>query len=396
MTTGYTRDSAAYAQFRPYLSLESGENSPILIEGILQTWRQLDEGVPGAWYERSLPAAFRKDFQWIPGLEPYAVASADAIPAGLRSPAWTRLLGWKRRYKTLDLNRKVALLRLLGMLGFYQDNDELMRGDPALPPRGALDGLQSEYGYLRANNRVLLDELGLKGDYSEMFRAARRAAPGSEIRLVAAIKTMTLYAEHGLEHKNLAAAERIARETLESLCERVSPSSFFCMSSRYWRTASYFPFLLKDFDEVDLRLDRAEYFVRRAISGGSADEAAFARDILYAVLATRATTDVRTARAARARPRLQEMIAMDPLGAWQRLWMGLVLLELGELEEARVHFLVSLRYAPPGMNKACGGLSRCLERMGRHDEAAKWAARAEMMKPAPFGESAGRTGASER
>ncbi|NNN04468.1 MAG: hypothetical protein HKL90_01070 [Elusimicrobia bacterium] len=388
----YDRDSPGYAQFRPYLALEPAENSPILIEGILQTWRQLDEGAPGAWYERSLPAAFRREFLWIPGLESYAVASADEIAEPLRSPAWTRLLDWKRRYKTLDPRRKVALLRLLGMLGFYRDNDELLRGDAPASARGTLEERLSEHAYLKANNRVLLDEPGMKGDYSEMFDVARRAKPGSEIRLLAAVKTMTLYAEHGQDHENLHAAQSIARKTLERLRARISPSAFFAMSSRYWRTVSYIPFLRGDYDEVERRLDLAEEFVRRAISAGTPSEAAFARDILYAVLATRSTSDVRTGRPERARPRLAEMIAMDPLGAWQRLWLGTVAYETGELEEARFNYLLCLRLAPPGVNKACGLLSRCLKRLGRAEEAARWAARAELTKPAPL-ERAGREAA---
>jgi hypothetical protein len=236
----------------------------------------------------------------------------------------------------------------------------------------------------------------MHGDYSEMFEVANRAAPGTEIRLLAAIKTMTLYAEHGQDHPFLHEAEAIARATLEPLKSRVSASAFDAMSSRYWRTVSYFPFLKRDYEEVERRLQRAEDLVRRAISGGTPAEAAFARDILYAVLATRTTTDVRTGTPARARPRLAEMFAMDPQGAWQRLWLGIVAFESGEWEEARVQYLACLRLTPPGMRKACEGLSRCFAKMENSTESAKWAARAAMMRPTSFPVDSGKSGAGSK
>ncbi len=376
----YTRDSPEYAQFRPYLALEPSDNAPILIEGILQTWSQLDNNTSGPWYERSLPAAFRRDFLWIPGLEAYATASADAIAASIRSEAWERLLKFKRSFSSLEVEQKIALLRLLGMLGFYRDNAELLRGEGTT--RGPLDVRKAEMEYLRANNQVLLDEPGLQQDYSVMYSVAERAAPGTAIRFLAAVKSMTLYAEHGQNHERLRAAERIASETLAQHRARVPPSAYLSMESRYWRTVSYLPFLDGDIAEVDRRLDRAEDSARRAMAVGSLEEAAFARDILYAVLATRTTTDVRTRRHARALPRLAEMVAMDPCGAWQRLWRGIVYFELGRLEEARENLLMSVRLAPPGLGKICAWLDRCLEGLNRHEEAARWRKRAAMTSPA--------------
>jgi tetratricopeptide (TPR) repeat protein len=389
------RRAASHAHLRPFLALEPASDAPALLNGIIPTWRQLDENRASPWYERSLPAAFRKELQWVPGLEAHAVSSVENLPRSLRSPAWTRLLDWKSRYGALELPQQIAVLKLLGMLGFYEDNASLLELGRAPSRSRPLSERESELTYLRANNRVLLDEPGMKGDYSEMFDAAQRCAPGTEIQLLCAIKTMTLYAEHGNEHRNLFAAEVIARETLEGLRSRTTEAMFFAATSRYWRTASYFPFLRKDYAEVDRRLDRAEEAIRKAVSLGTPIERDYARDVLYALLATRVTTDVRVGRPQRALPRLKEMIEQDPRGAWQRLWSGNANLEMGELDVARENFLMAIHLAPPGLHKACDGLARTLRLMGKTAEAEKWARRGILTSsrafPAQDGARGGRT-----
>ncbi|HEX4048994.1 MAG TPA: tetratricopeptide repeat protein [Elusimicrobiota bacterium] len=360
---------AALERFKPFLRLEETPRPPLRICGLLETLACLERPDPGSdvWFERSLPVKFRLSFANVPGLEPYAVSFADSLPREFASRNWVRLSGWKKEFPSLDARRRIVLLKLLGMLGLYWDNEELFRKSP--PPRGGEGEEAAEYAFLRLSNTQMLFEPQIADGFAGMLEVARLAPGGARIRLVAALRFMTFNLERGVADGRVRAADRIARETLARLKRTEPPDRAEIHESKYRRTASFFPFLKKDYAGAHEALALSERSARRALEKAGPGALAFARENLYAVLATRVVVDSRAGRHAAALAWADEMVALDPEGSWQRLSRGMALFELGELDRARAELEECLRLAPPCHDEARLWLSRCLRRQGRLEEA---------------------------
>lgn len=370
-------------RFRPFTTLEPSSETPTIMGGILHALRLADD--PSGelvWYERVLPARFRRDLADCPGLKDYAVVSAEAVPAGKRSAAWERLLGWKKSFGSLDRRRRAAVYKLLGALCFYGDAQALAAAEP-LTLDGPLDDVQANYDYLRVHDRFMLHEREMQDDLGDqtlpLLRIAERSPKGSRIRMISVLKFLVL----NLEHKRLgglnAGADALARETLRDLRGALGQTEYLCMESKYWRTACYFPFYDKLDREVDRQLDLAEAAADRAIAaarGGSDFEAGFAAENIHAVVATKAIVAMHRRDPAGALAQLGRMARLDPLGAWQRFGAGKALLLLGRPEEAREELQAGFDLAPPVMEEAYGLMARCLKELGKSEEQKVWERRA--------------------
>ncbi|MFI5347147.1 MAG: hypothetical protein ACHQ51_12310 [Elusimicrobiota bacterium] len=361
---------SALERFKPFLRLEETPRPTLRIGGLLETLERLErpDSNPEIWFERSLPVKFRLAFAQVEGLQAYAVSFADALPTSCASKNWLRLTEWKRNFASLDPRRKIILLKLHGMLGLYWDNEELFQAAPPAFPRDGGE-FSAEFSFLRLSNTQMLFEPQINDGFAGMLEVAERAPEGARIRLIAALRFMTFNLERGVVDGRVRAADRIARAALARLKKTEPEEQARIHESKYWRTASYFPFLNKDYAGSAEILARSERLARSALDMAAATARVFAEENFYAVLATHVVVESRAGRHAAALSWADELVALDPEGSWQRLSRGMALYELAELDRAREELEACLRLAPPCHDEARQLLSRCLRGLGRPKEA---------------------------
>lgn len=361
---------SALERFKPFLRLEATPRPTLRIGGLLETLERLErpDSNPEIWFERYLPPKFRLAFAQVDGLADYAVSFADALPKSCASKNWLRLTEWKRNYASLDLERKIILLKLHGMLGLYWDNEELFQAEPPVFARDGGEG-SAELSFLRFSNTQMLFEPQIDDGFAGMLQVAERAPEGSRIRLIAALRFMTFNLERGVADGRVQTAHRIARAAVSSLKKTEPPEQARIHESKYWRTASFFPFLNGDYDGSTDSLARSERLARRALETAAPASRVFAEENLYAVLATHVVVASRAGRHASALSWADQMVSLDPEGSWQRLSRGMALFEIGRLDRAREELEACLQLGPPGREEARQLLSRCLRAQGRLEEA---------------------------
>lgn len=384
----------ALERFRPYLTLKASPRTPLLVGGIIHAYDMMERPeAPLAWFERNIPERYRLDLASQRGLQPFAVDGADKVSTSSRSEEWRRLLRWKTGYRALDARGKLALLRLLSSLSFYQDTERLTAdAEPKL--ERPLDEVAANHAYIRLADRFMLHERELITKTAPFRRIAEQSPKGSRIRVIAAVKYMTLNLEHALVDDSVREMEGFARAAVDELGDGVSPAEKHALESKYWRTVSYFPHLNEDFGEMAKRLEMAEETARRALQAaktGSDFDRGYAAENIYAVIATKAIAATHLDRPDEARGHYDRLIDLDPLGAWQRFGLARTLARQGEHALALDQLKAAFHLAPPLLPEGWTLMANCLKSLGCEAEAKTWEKRAAARTPAlPVPPAAGR------
>lgn len=365
------------------LAIEDSATAPVVMRGILPSWRRLESaGEDGPWHERVLPARFRPSFGGVPGLEGYAVGFADRLPERLRSPAWRRLVGFCARATEMPPSTRAALAQVLGQLCLFPELERCLSGTPAVPA-GPLDEIEGLLAYWKAFLPFMLREPEWLGRTATLLRLAEAAQSGTRIRLIAGLKFLVLNLEHRQDHPELRQGLDLAERALKALCARVPSWEGFVWRSKYWRTVCYVPFLAGEHARLNRELQRALDLAERAVtaaSGQGAFAASFAEENLHAVLATRGIAWMHLRRPKEAEPYFERMAALDPNGAWQRIALARTRLAGGHVERAAADFKNALALAALERESACDGLARCMARLGRPAEERRWRRAAESVR----------------
>ncbi len=383
-------------RFRSFLRLDEQPDPPLMIQGVRHAWDVF--ALPAAepiWFERFLTPQFRCAMSAVEGCEAYAVFSAEDIPESLRSKPWMSLIKSVRDYSCLDPDQRVALLRALGALSLYWDVERLISRHPF--PVSAAASSKARHDLIRERVRFLLREQRLGRDRTFVFLdIARRAPEGSLERLEASIFFLSRALEKGVDAASLRLGRRLAEETLTAARRRCPPWEYERWNSKFWRCVSYESYLRGRRRDARLQLDRAERAARECLRLTPSTQAKFGLEDLYGVLTTKVLTEMKLEQPRRAWGIVQELIVLDPEGAWQRYEAAKICFARSELEVAAEHCRAALRLGPPRRADAARLLAECCARLNQPDESQHWHHEARRFGDAERFQGGGAPGSTSR
>lgn len=298
--------------------------------------------------QRILPPGFRAslDEQLEGGLR-VAVEDPEETPAEDRSEAWATLCELVRAQEQLAPERRAAVLGTLLSLGFF---GPLARASVPDAENIAASDWQASCALAIQAAKTILAVTGVGShDLSPLEQIARAARPSSVPRFSAEVELVVQYGRH---RRDLAATQHWrsqAWKTLQAIVAERGAESFTAhlLTSRFYRSASYVPFIAGDRGAVVREMDLCEEHAVRA-APTDAHEALLARENKIPMLQSRAKEARWLGDLGLAHHRLLRARDLDPADSLRWVELGEVELDLGRPAAALESYLTAARLAPPG------------------------------------------------
>lgn len=358
---------------RPYLDLAPTTSGPLHAQALTHAVDVLaNPDCPPRWSQRVLPPSFRRMIGAVVGLVHYDVADPRDLPAQLRSPGWTQLVGALESWPDLKVALQARAAKLCSKLGFNDLVLDLVAKPSA--DRIAADENIALLAYVRACARYI----GMVGHDPRRGPADGYApadlieiahfAPVGRTRYAAAMKLVVTLGKMRAEPAAIESFGKLACKTLKLIADDLEPFDRILLQSGYHRGIAFLPLVQRDHQRVAWEMDRAEEFAR-AVPRDTAEHRVLADENLHPVLESQAKSAILAGELDRARELLVANTELDPTDPKPYIELGEIELEHGTLEKAISHFRMAAKLGPPGSAVAFYLAGHCLERQGRDDEA---------------------------
>ncbi|GAA1932811.1 hypothetical protein [Kitasatospora viridis] len=226
---------------------------------------------PEVNWQRLMPPAFRGNLIRESGLTEFAVAHPADLPDRLRTPQWDRLCAWVADFDQLDTEQQHQVGVVLYRIGFARLVLEL------IPPRPAEDlrtPAELRLHHWRDTVRYVAAVGTAVAAPHTSFAIADHPACPTHLRFVIAVFAVVF---HARETKSVEQARRWRETGAAALAELLadpgySPFEKTMMESRFYRSVSFVPFMVKDRAWLGRDMDRAEELARLAPAEGEYQE----------------------------------------------------------------------------------------------------------------------------
>lgn len=350
-------ESFVYWLHRPFFDLTPADEGPLSAHGPLVALQDMDGSV-GLGMQHCYGERFRVSLLRESGLGGYAGRHPAETADHLRTPPWRLLCEWVQEFPSLGVAHQVRVLRLLVALSFHRLVLQLCPPCPGEDEETATRALMRAFA-----EYTLKTEAGIRERPRALEEVARAAPARSMVRHSAA---MILLTDAAKVRRDLEQATYYRAQAAESLGGEPLDADGFrnaLLVSRFYRGASFVPYLAGDTGQVEAEMDIAEDVIRHARPAGPV-EAVLARESLFFVTESRMREaqwrkDHRLAQA-----RARDLTVLDPWNAKAHIEYGEVLFTTGNVEAAAVEFQQAARLAPPGRCVALFLLGQCREALG--------------------------------
>jgi hypothetical protein len=347
--------------FRPYLNLsDPGRYTP------LHAWRApfaFDALQTKNYYfrlQRTLPASFRNSLTEIGGLQDYNVDTPLRLSVELQTPRWSELCDQVKRFGTLSTLQRALVSNVLNTLGFF---DMVLSLNPRRPISWDEDGSLLALTVAIAQYVNYLD--GRNRDYSiRVFEEIATHAPHqSVVRLIAILHMIVQNARLTKNVEAVGYWNEIGLACLNQLQAVVDPFMVAILSSRYYRGASFYGFMIGDPARVVADMNRAEMHANAAQSEGDPRRDIIRNENFYPLMESRSKEAIWIGDHDLAEARLRRVIEVDPYDA--KIWIELaeLLASTTRYREAAAAYHRAARLGPPGREIAWFMAGQCHEKL---------------------------------
>lgn len=336
-----------YWLLRPYFDLEPSPAGPLMNWGPLLAYEVVVTGQPLPGTQRILIGPFRRNLVEQTGLSQYAVSHPAELPETHRTERWQHLVELTKRFTALTPRQQLYVGRLLVYLGFHTLVLRL------IPRYGASEIASSPEVAALAGLRAFASNVLHHGkwdsyDPQELELVVTHAPPGPT-RFYTANTLLVYHAKVTRNLMRVRECRSIMAECLEQSRKCRESFDYLMDVSRFYRSASFLPFLEGRREQVVQEMDTAERLARELLEKAETQaQQVVARENMHPVLESRMREALWLGDWDLALERMRELVQIDPWDAKAYVELGQLLAQRGELEEATQCFLRAARYGPPG------------------------------------------------
>ena len=331
--------------------------------------------------------SFRQDLYRQCGLPQDRVFSALDLPDEVQSDRWQHFCEEIRCYSSLDMQRKVLLLRLLTKLCLYQD---VLNLEPEGPTEESIqrNEFMAEIGYLRLFAQFMLYEdkiPAINFRYQEMERLAT-LAPGN-VRLNAwyMVAIYTIKFDYQPQHAEHALFSM--EQAVMAMRSSVEDFTYLDGLSRYHRVNAFLPQMRQDLAGTQKHLHLAQQTLDSMMPRATTPYHHYVCEQLQqAIFESSSKTALWAGDLPTAEAYARQCVLLCPQDSTHLMELGEILLQQQRLQEAAELYQQATHYGPRGIAIAWYMLGTCFQSMGDHSQAVD--AYRQSLKFDPFGISA--------
>ncbi|MGY6126081.1 tetratricopeptide repeat protein [Paraburkholderia strydomiana] len=366
-----TTNSVFEQLFNSYATLEFPTRAPIHAYAPALTYARFDDpGSSPRGLQRMMPASFRVELAKAFPATPIALLDPREVAAVHRSDRWAHLCDMLDRFRNLSIEERTVVFAQLLSLGFHRIVLELSAAVPIENSNPDVATLQ--YQYAVANARYALTNDGEEVGYalSEFELIANRAPEGSRLSVNACIHMLVQNARHAIDIEAATRWTDRAEKALQKFEMNNGAFDTNLIRSRFYRAASFIPFMMDDKDECVRVMELAEEHAHRL--------EAMDKDLVETILCKENWLPLLQSRSKEARfigdlpaalERLDRGTKIDPLDAMRWSELGDCQYDMGDVNNALRSFNVAASLSPPGGSYANFMIGQCHEAMGFYVDA---------------------------
>ncbi|MFE7127326.1 hypothetical protein [Streptomyces sp. NPDC057617] len=333
------------------------DRGPLHARATADLGRRYLAGEPIPPYQVVTPGQFRQaisfDFPHLAGIN-----VPQDLPIARRSAEWNFLCAEVSCWKSMGLERKITVARVLSRLGFWATLAALPlpAGDSATGST-TLDHLRLSYGHCMARLIVGGPDPRLAAEARQLLGAlAENRDFPVPVRISAAVNLVVDHARTDHSMVELLRWQNLARSLLETA---PSGTLSLLMLSAYWRGISFIPFQRSDHTEAARMLDAAENYARRALAESAEERHLLVLENLRLVLMTRARAAVAAKDWESAEDFYRALTLHDPLDSKSHVLLADFFVTRGRLIQARQCYRTAARLGAPCTQYARAQADRC-------------------------------------
>lgn len=317
---------------------------------------------PDLNWQRLMPPAFRRNLIAESGLAGFAVSHPVELPPRLRTPAWDELCDWLTGFADFDTQRQHLVAAVLFRLGFGKLVLELV---PAVPAERLRTEAEMRLQHWRDVVRWVTAIGTSVAAPENSFAIGRLDSCPTRLRFVIALFCVVFHARETRSVQEASAWRELGERCLADLLasDDYSPLEKMMMESRFYRSASYVPFLRRDREQLTADMERTERLAR-AIPAHTEFEEFLKRENLRACLESRSKECYAFGEHERGHRLVAEVLALDPYEPKSHIEMAQAALMRGETAQAADSFLRTARLGPVSTALGYASAADCFARVG--------------------------------
>jgi tetratricopeptide (TPR) repeat protein len=301
---------------------------------------------PEVNWQRLMPPRFRANLVRESGLAGFAVSHPADLPAELRTPAWEELCRWVADFPDLDRMAQYLTAQVLFRLGF---GDLVLDLLPALPVAELHDPLELRIQHWRDIVRYVGSVATTVVEPAASFEVADHPDCPTQLRFVIAVFAVVFHARETKSIEAVLAWRDKAQAALDELLagDGHSPFERAMLESRFYRSVTFAPFMLRDREQLVREMDRCEELAR-AVTPTTPYETFLKLENLRACLESRSKEAFGLGEAERGHRLVREVLEIDPYEPKTHLELAETLMRQGNHLESGNSFLRTARLGPIG------------------------------------------------
>lgn len=353
-----------YQMYASYFNL--GESRSPCLYARLPTlaYEFAKQGVtPDINWQRLMPPAFRTNLVRESGLTDFAVSHPHDLPRDLRTLAWDELCEWVEGFDSSDLLHQHLTAMVLYRLGFGKLVLELI---PERPVSELKTAEELRHHHLRDIVQYITSVGAAKVILPQRsFEIAEHASCPLQLRFAISVFAVVISARETRSTADAIAWRNTAEQCLAELLanEKYTAYEKMMMESRFYRSVTYVPFLLRDRERLAAEMTRAEELAR-AMPASTPYEDFLKRENLRACVESRSKEAIGFGDQELAHRRIEEVLAIDPYEPKSHMEMAESLRQRGEDLAAGNSYLRTARLGPIGTAIGYALAGDCFERAG--------------------------------
>jgi tetratricopeptide (TPR) repeat protein len=318
---------------------------------------------PEVNWQRLMPPRFRANLVRESGLRAFAVSHPAQLPAELRTPAWDRLCRWVAGFDESDRLRQYLTAQVLFRLGFGELVLTLLHARPVADLR---DPLELRIAHWRDVVRYVGSVAGPVAPPTASFEVADSPHCPAQLRFVIAVFAVVFHARETRSIDDVLAWRAKAQRALDELLDTGGHSPFerAMMESRFYRSVTFAPFMLREREQLRREMDRAEELARAAPASTPYEEF-LSRENLRACLESRSKEAFAFGAADRGHRLVLEVLQLDPYEPKTHLELAETLMRQGDELESGNSYLRTARLGPIGTARGYALAGERFERAGQ-------------------------------
>jgi tetratricopeptide (TPR) repeat protein len=315
---------------------------------------------PDLNWQRLMPPAFRSNLVRESGLTDFAVTHPADLPAALRTRAWNTLCEWVEGFADHDTEQQHRIAVVLFRLGFGSLVLDLV---PMVPAAQLDDPAELRLQHWRDLIRYVGSVGGAVVTPENSFAVARHPNCPVYLRYAVAAFAVVFHARHTRSIEEVTAWRALGERNLALLLAEPDRPAFekAMLESRFYRSVSYLPFLLRDRARLAEDMERAEELARSAPAEGEYQEF-LKRENLRACLESRSKESFGFGEDEDGHALIEQVLALDPYEPKSHIERGESLFKQERLAEAADSYLRTARLGPVSTALGYAAAGQCFER----------------------------------